>query len=293
MRSHAEMQLHGSPFWQAAIFGFAALFLLWELWWGWRRGVIRSAVHFFAFVFSGMIGFLAGQVVASVVGRFLPGYGIIAGLLVGSVLTLVILALALILGALLFKRTSQQPSNTIRLLYGGGGAFFGLLTGLFILWGGITIIRSVGTVAETAIKSRPNTTPPAISSALVKLKESLELGPAGKAVEAVDVVPAETYDLIVRVGQLSSNQEAIMRLVDYPGMQAVLQSPKIAALVNDPAIAEAAQQMNFVALMQNPKLLQAATDPEVSKIVMAFDVQKALDYALPPAQTSPTPQPKP
>ena len=121
---------HGSPLWQGVLFFAAFLFLLWELWSGWRRGVIRSGVSFFAFVFSGFLGLLAGQATWFVVEKVFPGYGWMAGAFVGSIVTLVVLCLSLFLGAVLFKRTGQQPSNVLRLLYGIGGSFFGLLTGL-------------------------------------------------------------------------------------------------------------------------------------------------------------------
>ena len=34
-----------SPFWQGCLFFGAFLFLLWELWNGWRRGIVRSAAN--------------------------------------------------------------------------------------------------------------------------------------------------------------------------------------------------------------------------------------------------------
>jgi hypothetical protein len=287
------MVSQGSPFWQAAMFILAALFLLWELWAGWRRGIVRAAVHFFAFVLSGTIGFLAGQVVAKLIEKVFPGYGLFAGLLVGSFLTLIILALALILGAVLFKRTAQQPSNTLRLLFGAGGAFFGLLTGLFILWGGLSIVRTFGTIAESSAKTQPGATAPALNRSLVTLKDSLELGPVGRVLESVDIIPPQTYDLIQRVGKLTSDQDAMMRLLDYPGMQEILQNPRMATLVSDPEVAEAASRRDIFTLMRNKKLLDAATDPELSKLLLSLDLQKALDYALPPEQASPTPNPKP
>jgi len=275
------------------MFILAVLFLLWELWAGWRRGVIRGGVHFFAFVLSGTIGFLAGQIVAKVIDKVFPGYGLFAGLFFGAILTLLILALALILGAILFKRTAQQPSNTIRILFGAGGAFFGLLTGLFILWGGLSIVRTFGTIAESSANAEPGKSTPAINRSLVTLKDSLELGPVGRALESVDLIPPQTYDLIQRVGKLTSDQDAMMRFLDYPGMQEIMQNPRMAALVNDPKIAEAASHRDIFTLIRNKKLIDAATDPEFSKLLMNLDLQKALDYALPSAQASPTPNPTP
>lgn len=284
---------HASPFWQGVLFLAAVFFLLWETWGGWRRGVVRSGVHFCAFVFSGFLGVLAGQATAFVVEKIFPGYGIIAGAVVGSVVTLVILGLALLLGAVLFKRTGQQPSGLLRLLYGGGGAFFGLLTGLVLIWGGITIIRAFGVVAQTAMGNRPAAEAPQVVKALVTLKDSLELGPAGKVVESVDVVPPGIYEMITRIGKLTSDQQAMMRFLDYPGMQDILQHPRVVALMNDPSIARAIQEKDFVGMLQNKALLDAMDDPTLQKKLMGLDLQKALDYAFAKAQPTPSSNKKP
>ncbi|MEI6033176.1 MAG: hypothetical protein WCS65_02700 [Verrucomicrobiae bacterium] len=277
-----------SPFWQGMIFLAAALLLLWEIWGGWSRGVIRSAIHFSAFVFSGVLGIFAGQAAGFVVEKVIPGYGFLFGALLGAVATLVVLALALLLGAILFKRTEHQPSGMVRMFYGLGGAFFGLLTGLALLWGGITLIRTVGVAAQVAIGGRPAKSASSLAKAMLTMKDSLELGPAGKAVEAVDIVPPEAYDMIVKVGKLTSDREAMMRLLDYPGVQEILQNPKLEALLRDSSVARAAEQKDFLSLMQSKALLQVVQDPDLQRQLKGFDLQKALDYAFPTAQSSPS-----
>lgn len=284
---------HASPLWQGILFFVSGIFLLWEVWSGWRRGVVRSGIHFAAFVVSGVLGVAAGQATAFLVERILPGFGLIAGALIGSLTLLTVLGLALLVGALLFKKTSQQPSSVIRLLYGGGGALFGLLTGLFILWGGITIVRTLGVVAETAAGELPPAQRPAIIRGVVTLKDSLELGPAGKVVESVDAVPPGIYEMISRIGRLTSDQEAMMRFLDYPGMQEVMQDPHVAALLNDPDVVRAAQQRDFLALARNPALLAAVNNPGLQKKLSGLDLEKALDYAFPKPQASPSPHKKP
>ncbi len=278
-----------SPVWQVALFALAAAFLLWEVWRGWRRGLVRSLLHFVAFVVSAVVGFGIGQSVGSMISRFLPGYGLLIGLLVGLFLTLAILAVALLASALLFKRTDQQPGG-VRWVFGLGGAFFGLLTGLAILWGAVTLVRTTGSLAGMIAPSGAPDALPLTTRSLVTLKESLELGPAGKLVESVDPVPPQVYDTLARVGQLTSDPDAMMRFLDAPGVREVVQSPEISALLNDHAIAEAASRGDYLALMQNPKLFQAVSNPELSKLLLKIDLQKALDYAVPTPQSSPPPQ---
>ena len=284
---------HGSPVWQGVLFFAGFVFLLWELWAGWRRGVVRSGVNFCAFVFSGFLGVLAGQSTWFVVEKLLPGYGFLAGAFVGSVVTLVVLGLALFLGAVLFKRTGQQSSGILRILYGLGGAFFGLLTGLVILWGGITIIRGFGTVAETTIGGRSLAGNSAAAEAIAKLKDSLELGPTGKALASVDAVPPEIYEVIGRIGKLTSDPDAMARFLDYPGIQEIVQHPRVAVLLKDPAVVRDAQDRNFLGLMQSRALLDTVNDPSLQQKLAGLDLLKALDYAFPPARPSPSPKKKP
>lgn len=279
-----------SPFWQGILFLAAILFLLWETFAGWRRGVVRSGIHFCAFVFSGVLGMLAGQSTAFVVEKLMPGYGFLAGAMVGSFVTLLILGLMLILGALLFKRTGQQPTGLIRLLYGGGGAFFGLLTGVVLVWGGITLIRTFGVATEVALGNRPPASFPPAAKAMLTLKESLELGPAGKVAESVDILPPQFYDILTRIGKMTSDQEAMKRFLDYPGVQEIMQNPRVAVLLDDRSVADAAEQRNFFLLMQNKALLSAMQDPVLQKQLTEFDLQKALDYAFPTPQASPSPK---
>jgi hypothetical protein len=275
-----------SPFWQNAILYGAAIFLLWEVFAGWRRGLIRSALHFGAFVASGFLGLLAGQGAAALIGIILPGVSFLVGLVIGSVVAIFVLGVCLFLSAVLFKRTSQQPPGLTRWLFGFGGAFFGLLTGLFLLWGGISLVRASGALAQ-ANKA------PAESSVLATLKTSLEQGPLGGVVESVDFLPTEAYARIIRIGELSKNPDAMMRFLDDPGVQEILAHPRMQAVLNDPKVVQGAETKSYLALLQSPALLAAATDPSLQKLVMSLDLEKALDHALPPAQNPATPKKTP
>ena len=283
----------GSPFWQNVLLYGAAVFMLWEVYAGWRRGLIRGGLHFGAFVASGLLGMLVGQSVAAVLGVVLPGVALLAGFLTGSAVALLALAVCLLLGAILFKRTSQQPPGLVRWIFGAGGAFFGLLTGLFILWGGVSLIRASGAVAKSGMAGRNSQSAPAMAVTLATLKDSLEMGPVGDIVESIDVLPSEAYEHMTRLGQLTKNQDAMMRFIDYPGVQEIIAHPRVQALLQDPVVVQSAENKNFVALFQNRTVLNAATDLSLQKLVMALDLEKALDYAMPPKQNPTAPKKTP
>ena len=274
----------GSPFWQNVLLYSAAVFMLWEIYAGWRRGLIRGGLHFGAFVASGLLGMLVGQTVGAVIGLVLPGVAFLAGLIAGGAVALVTLGVCLFLGAVLFKRTSQQPPGLIRWLFGAGGAVFGLLTGLFILWGAVSIIRTSGAVAKSGIAGQKLQDAPAANRVFAMLKDSLEMGPVGDIVESIDILPSEAYDHMTRLGQLTKNQDALMRFLDYPGVQEIISHPRMQALLQDPVVVQSAENKNFIALIQSRTVLNAATDPSLQKLIMSLDLEKALDYAMPPKQ---------
>jgi len=289
---------HGSPFWQGMLLLAAALFLVWETWRGWRAGVVRSAISLLAIVLSAVVGFLAAQVAAAPFGGFTDVVGFVVGAFVGGILAVVVFFLVWLLGALLFKRTEHQSSGIFRFLWGAGGAAIGLVVGLVIVWSSISVVRALGALAqarvETAnkqaqIQAQP-AAPPRVASGLVTLRESLELGPAGKFVQAVDPLPADFYVLIEQMGRLSGDQELMLRFIQYPGIQDLMQNPKIVELINDPTVIKAAENRDVFSLMANKALLSAVEDPDLAAELKKIDLRAALKYALEnPGAPSPTP----
>ena len=282
-----------SPFWQNALLYGASLFLLWEIYGGWRRGVIRSGLHFGAFVLSGFLGIMVGQAIAAVVAIVMPGVSFFSGLGVGLAVTLIVLAICLFLSAILFKRTYQQPPGLVRTMFGLGGAFFGLLTGVFILWGTVSLVRAAGALAQSSMAGRKPKDAPALAQGLATLKESLEMGSIGALVKSVDILPNEAYDHIVRLSKLTADPNAMVRFLDYPGVMKIVAHPRIQAILQDRDLLAASEKKDYAALLRNPALMHAVSDPSLQKLVMSLDLQKALDYAMPPDQSPTTSKSKP
>ncbi|CAN5746085.1 hypothetical protein BH09VER1_BH09VER1_11330 [soil metagenome] len=289
----------GSPFWQGILFLVALLFLAWETWRGWRRGVIRSGINFAALVLSTVIGTIAAKLAAAPFGGFGDFSGAISGLFFGTIVGLVVFVVIWLFGAIAFKRTDHQGSGIIKMVWGSGGAIFGFLLGLFIVWGGISIVRGLGALAEGRVataESAKSTNPgspqaqtPVMATQLATLKQSLELGTAGKIVESVDVIPSDSYELIGGIGRLINDQATMLRFIQYPGIQDLMKNPKLTALLNDPTVLRAAQEKNYPALMSNKALLTAVQDPALAEELGKIDLKAALKFAL----ETPTPSPSP
>ncbi len=266
----------------------AALYLLFEMWRGWRRGVVRHGISVMALLTAGGIGWVFAWMTGFIADRIIPLPVPAGRFLFGAAAAFAFYIAAVFLSSLLFKKTSQQSAGIVRLVYGAGGAIFGLVFGLVVLWGGVSIVRALGAVAEgkEAAAVSSGTPAPAMDGKIASLKGAMEEGTTGRLVDKVDVVPPQTYQLITQVVQLGGSPEAMGRFLAYPATQKLLMHPKFRQLFEDPVVARMAGEGNYLGLLASPKLAAIASDPEVQKAFTSFELQKALDYALQPPPTS-------
>ena len=126
---------------------------------------------------------------------------IVISALAGAILAVVVYGIIAGLGSVLFKRTAQQSSGPVRLVYGLSGAFVGLLFGAFFIWLILVGIRSIGSIAEAQVQAKPANAEDSrresdplrkimalpsptldadsFTTLLARLKNSVELGTAG------------------------------------------------------------------------------------------------------------------
>ena len=288
----------GSTLWQTIFISFALILIAFEIVRGWRLGIVRQLVRLLALAAAYLAGLFGGRFLLPILRPFLRLPDLLISILAGAILALVVYAVISSLGTILFKRTGQQSAGLVRLIYGISGAVLGIFFGFFSVWLVVVAIRSIGAIASAemhlagggrALARRPPLAPgrdpsphdpaPMIQS-LAKLKNSIELGPLGATVKAVDVVPTQTYQTLGKVGTMVSNPRSAERFLTYPGAQELTENPKIVALRDDPEIIELIQQQRYLELLQNPKLIEAMNDPALAAQIKRFEFQKALDYAV-------------
>lgn len=286
----------GSWLWQIIFVSFALVLFAFEIVRGWRRGVARQVVRLLALICAYGAAIFGGQLLLPVVQPFLRVPDLFISIVAGAILALVVYAVINALGTILFERTGQKDAGIVRLIYGLCGAALGIFFGLFSVWLIVVAIRSIGAIAngeappQTTAQGQtsppsarqqpsPNNAPAMIDS-LARLKNSIEFGSLGEVVKAVDVVPAQTYQTLGKVGSLVSNPQNAQRFLSYPGAEELTKNPKIVALRDDPEIIELIQHQRYLELLQNPKLIDAMNDPALATEVRKFEFQKALDYAL-------------
>jgi hypothetical protein len=288
---------NGSPLWQIVFLSFAAVLLLLEIVRGYRLGLPRQLMRGAAVISAYAAAYFGGQLLLPLLQPILKWPDFILSMIGGAIIALVVYGLIASLGSILFKRTAQHKSATVRLVYGLSGALTGIVFGLFFLWLILVGIRSVGAVADAQVQAHPRTDAPpsspradkplalekidanALTSFLARLKNSVELGSVGEVLKKTDVTPPAVYQILKDLGTVSANPDSARRFLSFPGAVELSEHPKIVALRNDPEIADLIRQGRIMELLQHPRVLAAANDPTLVERVKQFDIKKALEFA--------------
>ena len=286
----------GSSQWQQSIFIVASVFLLWEIYRGWRLGAVRGLLRLTA-LFCAWIG---GSAVAGATGTAVALFSKVPPLLAPAVAGICVglgiyLAISLLAG-LLFKTTGNH-SGVIRLGFGLGGALCGIIYGLLLLWAGISLIRGLGVLGEMRVLQARHegralgTEQKALF--LIKLKESLELGVTGRTLKDTDPLPTVFYDDLVKLSMVAGDPQSLERFFKFPQTLSLLSNPAIASIVQDPSVQRAVDNRNILPLLENKNVMAALRDPDLIGLLRSFNLTAALDFALEPAARAKNPPPAP
>jgi hypothetical protein len=296
-QSEIQSSTSGSTLWQIVFLSFAGILLLLEMVRGYRLGLPRQLMRGAAIICAYAAAYFGGQILVPLLQPLLKWPDFILSGIGGALLALIIYGLIASLGSILFKRTAQHSSGTIRLIYGFSGALTGLVFGLFFIWMILVGIRSVGSIADAQMQAQPrpkfprsasradpshpleNVDADALTSFLARLKNSVELGGAGDLLKKSDVTPPDVYQALKDAGTVAANPESARKFLEFPGAIELSEHPKIVALRNDPEIADLIRQGRILELLQHPRLVAAANDPTLVEKVKQFDIKKALEFA--------------
>jgi Colicin V production protein len=288
----------GSTLWQTVFLSFAVVLLLFEVIRGYRLGLPRQLMRGAAVIAGYAAAYFGGNLLLPLLRPILKWPDFIVSMIGGALLALVVYGVIASLGSVLFKRTAQHPSGSVRLIYGFSGALTGMVFGLFFIWLILVGIRSVGSIADAQVQAQPrverNSAPPqrdeksfplenidadSLTAFLARLKNSVELGKLGDVVKQTDVTPPSVYETLKDAGTVCANPESARKFLSFPGALELSEHPKIVALRNDPEIADLIRQGRILDLLQNRRVLEAANDPTLVEKVKQFDIKKALEFA--------------
>ena len=292
----------GSPHWQTVFVSIAVILFLLEVMRGWRLGLPRQIMRVGALAGAYLAAFFGGSLLLPILRPLVRAPDFVISAIGGAILALIVYVVVTTIGAILFKRTGQQGSSIVRLIYGISGALIGVVFGAFVLWLLVVGVRSLGAVAEAQVNAQAlhkelpvrdrlarrrtvATRSPeqeSLLSTLAKLKNSIELGPVGEVVKQTDVLPTGIYDTLGKVGEVFARPERAQRFLSYPGVAELSEHPTLLALRADPEITRMIEQGRLLDLLRDERLIEAANDPTLTAEIKRFDFNGALDYALRP-----------
>ena len=144
-------------------------------------------------------------------------------------------------GRVLFRRTDQQGLGLVRLGYGAGGSFIGMLGGLVTVWLLVLGIRFLGTAAEAEVnlarqraRAHGRLPPGEMAVQLAHLKRSLDSGATGAVISSMDPIPARSYVIVNKITKVLSSVDSMNRFVAFPGTRTLGENPRIVGLAPGP-----------------------------------------------------------
>ncbi len=213
----------GSLLWQVVFLSFAVVLILFEVVRGWRLGLLRQLIRLVALVAAYAAAFFGGSLLVPLARPLFKMPDLVLSALGGAALAFIAYGTLSGIGAVLFKRTSEQDSRIVQLIYGISGAIVGLFFGLFALWLIVVSVRAVGAVAGAQVRTRStnvHTDPDATSHALEVRRRFLGDGNEQSKIVALRDDP-EISEMIAQ-----------RRFLD------LLQAQRIIDAANDPVLAD-------------------------------------------------------
>jgi hypothetical protein len=272
-------EIQGSPQLQGVVLLCSALWILISMLRGWSTGLMRQLTAIVAFIVAAFLVLNFTSNLAAYLHREVPQvFQIpIAALLIWIISYNGIL----LIGRILFKRTRDQDSVLVRIIYGAGGALLGFAYGLFFIWSLLIGVRLIGRIAENQIEMQRAEGEPSdkFVLSLAKLKNSVELGFGRSVINAVDPAPPGFYRELDQYSRLIGNPRAFRKMLDYPGFHRVLQDPKILDLQRDPELLADLQSGNLLGVFSNRKVVALLNDPQLRQVFSRGELKAALDYA--------------
>jgi len=272
--------IQGSHQWQTAVFVVAAVWLLVSAVRGWGKGLMRQLVGIVALFAAGYLVLCYSGLVGEFLRPHLPALVLLP--LAAVIIWIFSFNLIVLIGRLLFKRTKDYQSTSLRLIYGVGGGVIGLGYGLLFVWCILIALRVIGHLAENQGETQrvKNENPGAFVLNLAKLKNSVELGSGRAVLDSIDPLPRRFYRDLDQYSRVIEDPEAIQKLLEYPGFRRLLESPQVLELERDPQVAADMKKGNVLGVLTNRKVIALLNDPQIRSAFTQGDLEAALNYAL-------------
>lgn len=277
------LMIKPSAEWQHWIFIAALSWLLFEMWRGWKLGVIRGIVKIFLLIAAWMGASAAAAGTSAALAIVFRTPSTVIPTAIATVVGVIIYFLGTLFAGFLLKRT-EHHHGFLHTIFGIGGACCGLLFGLFFLWGGISLVRSLGLLGEMRVMEAQRNGSPlkdqSLSCNLVRLERSLEMGPVGEFLVSTDPLSSAFYENSRKSMKVMQDPEAFQRFLHSPDVERLLMNPRFNRVLSNPKLQEELKVGNIPAFWTNPDVQALLHDPQLMKEIKQFDLSRALNYAL-------------
>ncbi|MBX9577217.1 MAG: hypothetical protein K2W97_01930 [Chthoniobacterales bacterium] len=269
--------------WQHWIFIAALAWLLFEMWRGWRLGMIRGMVKIFLLIAAWIGASAAAAATSAALAVFFRTPSTAIPTAIAALVGLTIYFFGTLLAGFLLKRT-EHHHGLFQTIFGIGGACCGLLFGLFFLWGGISLVRSLGLFGEMRLMEAQRKGCPlkdeSFACNLVRLERSLEMGPMGQFLISTDPLSPAFYENTRKSMKVMQDPEAFQRFLQSPNVERLLMNPRLNHVLNNRELQDEIKIGNIPAVFHDPDIQALLHDPQVMKELKQFDLSQAVDYAL-------------
>lgn len=284
----AQQTFAGLTLLQFSLVSLFLLIIVMNVMAGWNNGVVRQIFRLIALVLAYVAGATLGPTIAPLAplgamegAARTTTASILLGFAVYMILRLII--------NMVFRKTREQESSVMRLIYGSGGALIGLLTSVIFLLVVIVGLRMIGTVAEARAKvlaKRGEKPEESVANAMgnyaIQARQALENGPLALILDTVDPTPKAVYQNMANLACVVSDPVAMNRLGDYPGTRRLTAHPALATAVEDPEVMRFIEKKSWVELMTHPKVGALFKDESFQAELKNYEFGKALEFALKP-----------
>ena len=198
-------EIQGSPQWQGVVLLCSALWILISMLRGWSTGLMRQLTVIVAFIVATFLVLHFTSNLAAYLHREVPQ--VLQTPIAALLIWIISYNGILLIGRILFKRTRDQDSVLVRIIYGAGGALLGFAYGLFFIWSLLIGVRVIGRIAENQIEMQRAESEPSshFVLSLAKLKNSVELGVGRSVINTVDPTPPGFYRELDQYSRLIGN----------------------------------------------------------------------------------------
>ncbi len=273
---------------QVYLLFFALLWFLLAAWRGWRLGLIRSFLKLASLIVAWFLGSSIASSLSLGLHFFYQHPSTLIPNFLGATLGLGFYMIINFFLSLLFKKTDHYH-GFLRIFFGLGGAGCGLLFGLLLLCGGISLIRNLEIFTERtlpSLKGGPLTIRDSLFFNLVELRKTLESGTTGAWLIQCDPWNSRFYENTKRGILLFHNPEEIKRFIHTSSTQQLLATPSLKQALADPSVQNAIATGNIFLLLSNKNIQSAWRDPALWQAMRTFDLSTALREATEKTTTS-------